>query len=406
MAPHDRAGVTPAHGAGTNDHDHCFDCRAGVAVGPRDCGRRRPSQVGGPALFLAAWHGALLCFGFPVVTAPSSRRRPTPRKDAQRYTATGLLMLACVSWGLSTALTKIALEQLTPVDLFGLEIVVSAVPLALLAVARGARPGRPSPAVLLLGVLEPGLAYLLFDLGVRRTDASHAALLLALDTPVTLVLAVAFLRERVNLSLLMSLALSVGGSVLVTWRADGADSSLTGDVLVIASACTAAAFAVLARHVAATREPVVLTAVQMLGALLIAVPIFVTSFARGDSRVGGADGSHVAVAIAVGLLGGVFPFLLFNRAITQLTASRAGLIGVLVPVLGAGASALILDERITRLAAFGGVLAVAGVALAARREGNPPSENGETGMPPILAHPANPEAPDGPAARTARGVMT
>ena len=304
-------------------------------------------------------------------------------------------MLACVSWGLSTALTKIALQQLTPVDLFGLEIVLSAVPLALLAVARGARLGRPSPVVLLLGVLEPGLTYLLFDLGVRRTDASHAALLLALDTPATLVLAVAFLRERVDLPLMTSLALTVGGSVLVTWRTDGANSSVTGDVLVIASACTAAAFAVLARHVAGTREPVVLTAVQMLGALMVAVPVFVTSFARGDSRLGGADGAHVAVAIAVGLLGGVIPFLLFNRAITQLTAARASLIGVLVPVLGAGASALLLGERITRLAAIGGVLAIAGVALAARRENKPSAENGETSTHPTVAYPVSLEAPEG-----------
>lgn len=304
------------------------------------------------------------------MTATSSARRRAPRPQLRRSTATGLLVLACVSWGLSTALTKIALEQLTPVDLFGIEIVVSAAPLALLALARGARPGRPSATVLLLGVLEPGLTYLLFDIGVGRTAASHAALLLALDTPATLVLAIAFLGERIDLPLMTSLVLAVGGSILVTWRADGQNSSLLGDVLVIASAGTAAAFAVLARHVAATGEPVTVTAVQMLGALLIAVPVVSTSFARGHSRITGADGAHLAVAIAVGVLGGVIPFLLFNRALTQVTASRASLIGVLVPVIGAGASALLLGERITGLAAVGGIVAVAGAALATRREDN------------------------------------
>jgi drug/metabolite transporter (DMT)-like permease len=309
----------------------------------------------------------------------------TTAPTARRYAGTGLLMLACVSWGLSTALTKIALDQLTPVDLFGIEIVVSAVPLVLLALARGARPGRPNPAVLLLGVLEPGLTYLLFDLGVRRTAASHAALLLALDAPVTLVLAVAFLRERVDLWLLASLAAGVGGSVLVTWRADGAGSSLTGDVLVIGSAVTAAAFAVLARHVAPTRDPVVVTAVQMLGALAVAMPIFGISAARGGSRIGDADAAHLILATMVGLLGGVIPFLLFNRAIAQLTASRASLIGVLVPVIGAGASVVLVGERITRLAALGGVLAVAGAALATRREDDSPSNDEETVPPIVLA---------------------
>ena len=56
--------------------------------------------------------------------------------------------------------------------------------------------------LLVLEVLEPGLTYVLFDLGVRRTTASHAALLLALESPAPLALAVMFLRERIHLSLL------------------------------------------------------------------------------------------------------------------------------------------------------------------------------------------------------------
>ena len=175
-------------------------------------------------------------------------------------------MLACLSWGLSTALSKIALRQLTSTDLFGVEILVAAVPLGLLALARGSRLWRPDPVLLVLGILEPGLAYLLFDIGVRRTSAAHAALLLALDTPATLLLAVAFLRERIDATLMLALGVGVTGSILVTWQGGGADATVTGDLLVIASALTAPCYGVLARHVTATRDPVDVTAVQMIGA--------------------------------------------------------------------------------------------------------------------------------------------
>jgi drug/metabolite transporter (DMT)-like permease len=298
-------------------------------------------------------------------------QRRAPRRYVRRQAAVGKLILACLSWGFSTALTKIVLDQLTPVDLFGIEILVSAIPLAFLAVARGARPSRPDPMLLVLGVLEPGLTYVLFDLGVRRTTASHAALLLALDSPATLALAVMFLRERINLPLLTSLVMGIAGSVLVTWHSDGAGSSLIGDALVIGSSLTAASYGVLARHVAPGRDPVVVTAVQMLGALMIAVPIFVTSAARGDSHIASADVAHLALATTVGLLGGIIPFLLFNDAITELTASRAGLIGVLVPVIGAAASILLLDEKITALALTGGCFALVAALIAARRDDNP-----------------------------------
>lgn len=329
-----------------------------------------------------------------VSTVLNSTVDASPRRSRQlrRYAGIGLLVPACISWGLSTALTKVVLEQLTPVDLFGIEVAVSAVPLALLALLRGARPGRPSPALLLLGVLEPGLTYLLFDLGIRRTAASHAALLLALDAPATLLLAVAFLRERADLLLVSSLALGVGGTVLVTWHADGADASLAGDILVIGSTLTGAAYGVLARHVAPNRDVVVVTAVQMLAALSVAVPVFFVSFARGASSIGTADGAHLALAVAVGLLGGVIPFLLFNRAIARVPALQASLILVLVPVVGAGASVLLLAERLSGLAVSGGLLALAGAGLAALRADDEPSRT-EGSVTPIADPPAEDDAP-------------
>ena len=295
------------------------------------------------------------------------------RRNVRRYAAVGRLMLACLSWGFSTAFTKIVLDQLTPVDLFGIEILVGAIPLAFLAVARGVRLGRPDPLLLVLGVLEPGFTYVLFDVGVQRTTASHAALLLALDSPATLVLAVMFLRERIDFLLLASLVLGFGGSVLVTWSSDGAGGSLIGDALVIGSSLTAAGYGVLARRVAPGRDPVIVTAVQMFGALMIAVPIFVTSVGRGDSHLASADLAHLALATTVGLLGGAIPFLLFNSAITELTASRAGLIGVLVPVVGAAASIVLLGERITALALTGGCFALIAAVIAVRRDDNPPA---------------------------------
>lgn len=297
-------------------------------------------------------------------------------RTALRYAPVGMLLLACISWGLSTALSKIALEQLTSTDLFGIEILAATIPLSWLALARGARPSRPDPRLLLLGILEPGLTFLLFDIGVQRTAASHASLLLALDAPATLLLAVVFLRERIDGALMVALTLGVAGSVLVTSRAGGSEGSLTGDILVIASALTAAGYAVLARHVATDRDPVVVTAVQMLGALMLAAPIFIVSIARGDSHIATVDAWHLTITLAVAMTGSVIPFLLFNRAITQVSASRAGLIGVLVPVTGAGASVALLGEQLTGLAVLGGALAIVAALIAARRpdKTRPPAE--------------------------------
>jgi drug/metabolite transporter (DMT)-like permease len=305
-----------------------------------------------------------------------------------------LLVLACFSWGLSTALSKIALRQLTSTDLFGIEILVAAVPLGLLALTRGPRPWRPAPILLVLGILEPGLTYLLFDIGVRRTSAAHAALLLALDTPATLLLAVAFLRERIDTPLLVALGVGVTGSVLVTWQGGGSDATLTGDLLVIASALTASCYGVLARHVAASHDPLEVTTVQVMGAFILAGPIFGWSLASGQSHVSSTDFGHLSVAVAVGLTGSVIPFLLFNRAIKELTASRAALISVLIPVIAAGLTVLLVGERLTVLAIVGGALSVVAALMAARRPDNtrPTGSGDQSGSIPPMREPITAEA--------------
>lgn len=138
------------------------------------------------------------------------------------------------------------------------------------------------------------------------------------------------------------------------------------------------------------RDVVVVTAVQMLGALSVAVPVFFVSFARGASSIGTADGAHLALAVAVGMLGGVIPFLLFNRAIARVPALQASLILVLVPVVGAAASVLLLAERLSGLAVSGGLLALAGAGLAALRADDEPSR---TEGSPIADPPAEDDAP-------------
>ena len=288
--------------------------------------------------------------------------RPAPRL---------LLVVAAAPWGLAAALSKLALQQLTPLDLFGIEVTVGMVPLAVLATSRGARFTELSPPLLALGLLEPGLSYVLFDFGVRHTSAIHSALLLATETPLTVLFAVLFLRESTDALTIAAVASAVAGSLLVSADGAGHGAGTAGDVVVLASAATAAGYAVLARHLVPAHDPFIVTAVQMLGASFLAVPAAVGAVATGHSHLNTADPWHLAVACLVGVLAGVVPFLLFNLAISHVSATHAGLILVLVPVFGAGASVALVADPITWRATLGGLLAVAGAAMVTRRTNTP-----------------------------------
>jgi drug/metabolite transporter (DMT)-like permease len=275
------------------------------------------------------------------------------------------LLLAAFCWGVSLALSKVAIAQLTPVDLFAIEVSTGAVFLGIAALVRGARPSRPSGSVLLLGLLEPGLAFLLFDIGLAHTAATDGALLISTDSLFTAGLAAAFLGERLGPRLRLALAAGVAGSVLVSLDAGGGMTSLGGDVLVLAASLSAAGYGVLAKRVAPGRDTLSLTAVQMLVAAAIALAAAAGSFAGHHSHLGHADAGHLTAALGVGILASVVPFLLFNAAIARVTATAAGLTLTLVPLFGTLASLLLLGEQLTGVQLAGGVCVLAAAALAA-----------------------------------------
>ena len=100
------------------------------------------------------------------------RTRLLRTSTALRYAPWRMLLLACVSWGLSTALSKIALRQLTVDGSVRHRDPRRRSPVRALALARGARPGRPDPVLLLLGILEPGSDVL----ALRHRGAAYVGL--------------------------------------------------------------------------------------------------------------------------------------------------------------------------------------------------------------------------------------
>ena len=229
-------------------------------------------------------------------------------------------VLAACRGGCRQPCTKVALEQVSPLDLFAVEVAMGALVLCAAALARGARPSRPSIPVLALGILDPGLAILLFDFGLVHTAATHGALLLATDSLFTVALAVVLLGERVGGRVAVALAAGFAGSALLSLDSGGTMSTLSGDALVVAAALSAAVYAVLARRVVAGRNALSLTAEQMLGAAVVALPLAAVMIAAGHSHLTHADAGHLLVTITVALLSSVVPFVLYNIAIGGVTA--------------------------------------------------------------------------------------
>jgi drug/metabolite transporter (DMT)-like permease len=122
---------------------------------------------------------------------------------------------------------------------------------------------------------------------------------------------------------------------------------------------------VLAKGAAARHDPVALTAGQMFVAAGIAIPLAAGAALAHHSHLGHAAAGHLGVAVAVGLLASVVPFVLYNAAIDRVSVSISGLVLTLVPLYGALASVVVVGETLAAWQLVGGAFVLLAAALAA-----------------------------------------
>jgi len=289
-----------------------------------------------------------------------------------------LIAASAIGFGVGTALSVVALRTLRPADLLAVELLGSALVLGTFAAGTGRLHRNGALRALAQGAVNPGLSFLLGDVGLARTTATSGSLLLGTDTVVTVLLAVIVLRDRLDRAIGAALVLGLGGTALVSFgaatstAADPGGSHTIGNLLVVAGVLSSAAYVVWSRRSAASPDDGLgVTAWQFIGAAAATSPFVLASWTTGGSRILHARPEEIAAAAAV-LFCGLAALTAFNRGIGAVTASRAGLLFSLQPVAGVLTGVTLLGEPLGVGQAVGGALIVAGVLLVS---GRPTGEN-------------------------------
>ncbi len=169
----------------------------------------------------------------------SDTHRRTHRLDRR---GAGFALLAAVLFGASTPFAKQLLHGATPQLLAGLLYLGSGLGLAAAWRAWGRRRGEAQlsrgDALWLAGAIAFGgvLGPLLLMLGLTRTPASSASLLLNLEGAFTALLAWFVFRENVDRRIALGMLAIVAGGVVLSWEGRVAWGGLSGPLLV-AGAC-------------------------------------------------------------------------------------------------------------------------------------------------------------------------
>jgi O-acetylserine/cysteine efflux transporter len=300
-------------------------------------------------------------------------------------------------------LSKLSLPWLAPGWLAVLRFGVAA-PLLILAGRRGLRSAL-TPSVLAAGGLGFGAVILLQNAGVERTSVSHASLLLGTVPVLVALISAGAGQGRGTPSAWGGYGLALGGIALVA-GSGGSGASLTGDLLVLASAALSAVFIVLQSRLLQNRDPAAVTGVQFAAAAVVSLPV---AAATGPLPAAPSSLLPVLALIALALLGTLLPFWLFAYGQTRVSAHLAGAFVNLEPVVGAAVGWLAFGNPAAPVQVSGALAVLAGIVVSARppRTRNPQQaragtrESGGRSCPDTPCRPARPPrlAPTRPRAR-------
>lgn len=264
---------------------------------------------------------------------------------------TGALMalLSAALFGASTPLAKLLLGGgADPWLLAGLLYLGSGVGLALWQLGRRLLGRATAQAPLRRGnlpwlalvVLAGGVAGpLMLMVGLARTPASSAALLLNVEGLATMGIAWVVFRENVDRRLLLGAFAILAGALLLSWRGGPAGVGL--GALAIVGACVAWGIDNNLTRKLSSADPVQIAAIKGLAAGIVNLGLALANGAHLPAAAG------VAQAAVVGFFGYGVSLVLFVLALRHLGTARTGAYFSTAPFLGAALSLALFRDPLS-----------------------------------------------------------
>jgi O-acetylserine/cysteine efflux transporter len=269
------------------------------------------------------------------------------------------LALAGSLWGLTVPLSKLGMEWLGAGWLAVARFAIAAPLLAL--IARRRLRAAITPPILAAGAVGYGAVIVLQNTGIERTSVTHAALIVGAVPVLVAVITAVFGRRTAAATTWAGSLVALAGVGLVA-GGGGAGTSMTGDLLVLASVSGSAGFIVVQPRLLRGRDAGAVTAVQLAGGGLAALPF--AAFAEGMPAAPAAATPVVAV-LALALTGTALAFWLFAWAQSHVPAEVAGAFVNLEPLVGAATGAVVCGDALGAMQLTGATAILVGIGLGA-----------------------------------------
>jgi drug/metabolite transporter (DMT)-like permease len=291
-----------------------------------------------------------------------------------------VLLVGNAVYGTSYVATRVVLQDVGPGTLALVRLAIGAlilvplalgrVPLALFRRPAGDRLSRGDHwKVFWMGLLGFAGAFAFGNWGIAHSTATNAALLITVEPVALILLSPFFLGERLSrrekLGALLTL---IGATLVVVNGVPGVSVALLphwrGDILLVLSGLSYAAYSLIGRGVLARHAALPVTAWSILWGVAAMTPL------AGLEWLGGHRPAWTATALwgtaYLALVVTALGYLVWNYALERVPAPRLALFINVQPVVGALLGVWWLREPLTVFIVAGGVLVLLGLHIAVR----------------------------------------
>lgn len=281
------------------------------------------------------------------------------------------MTIAALLWGGSFVGTKIALTSIAPMTLIFLRYIIGGI--IVIIASRFIKIQRIEKTdmkwLFLLCIFEPGLYFLFETYGIKETDPTIAALIIALIPVFVLIIASFIGLEHITISKVSGIILSIIGVFIISISANNMGteikSTTRGIILILMATITASSFTVLLSRLARKYSSFTLASFQIIFTIIFYIPLAL--YENYPSYHFDWDTRSTLALLYLGIFPTFFAYLLYAKGLSKIDSSVGSLFTNLIPIFTAIISGFFLGTSPTLYTLAGGILIILGVSLVTRK---------------------------------------
>jgi drug/metabolite transporter (DMT)-like permease len=278
------------------------------------------------------------------------------------------LVSVMVIWGMNVVAVKILVNSFAPITMTALRIFTASLVVFLILLAtNGIRKltKKEITTIFAAGLFNVVGHHFFLAVGLTKTTASNAGIILGLSPLLTAVLAMLFLGDRLSLLKFSGIIFGFTGVVFIVMHGSAAINAVSfGDLYIFLSVLSQGISFILIKKAASTLDTRSLTGWMLFSGSIVLFLLGLFNEPQGLITLKQGEATTWLVFFASAIFATGLGHMIYNKAIHRLGPTEAAIFINLSPFFSLLASYLFLGEVIHLLQMFGLLFIVIGVILA------------------------------------------